>query len=157
MTFILVNWSRKDETLMRIYYDWRCMRLNFSDYGLSKFPNHLACACILVCYGSHWNGWSVCLHLGWGVASCGVWRVSCCFRGQKYPVTMTTNIQQGTLLDVLKKKMRQTKEDMEKYKDECEEFHKRLQVEVMRREEVSTISNLVKYIDEGMLHCNSLL
>jgi hypothetical protein len=67
---------------------------------------------------------------------------------------MTTNIQQGTLLDVLKKKMRQTKEDMEKYKDECEEFHKRLQVEVMRREEVSTVSNLVKYIDEGMPYFN---
>lgn len=50
---------------------------------------------------------------------------------------MTTNLQQGTLLDVLKKKMRQTKEEMEKYKDECEEFHKKLQMEVMRREEVS--------------------
>lgn len=49
---------------------------------------------------------------------------------------MTTNMQQGTLLDVLKKKMRQTKEEMEKYKDECEEYQKRLQVEVMRREEV---------------------
>lgn len=47
---------------------------------------------------------------------------------------MTTNVQ---LLDVLKKKMRQTKEEMEKYKEECEEFHKRLQVEVIRREEVS--------------------
>ncbi|EGI62883.1 Tropomyosin-1, isoforms 9A/A/B [Acromyrmex echinatior] len=42
---------------------------------------------------------------------------------------------QGTLLDVLKKKMRQTKEEMEKYKDECEEYQRRLQVEVMRREE----------------------
>lgn len=50
---------------------------------------------------------------------------------------MTTNVQQGTLLDVLKKKMRQTKEEMEKYKDECEEYQKRLQVEIMRREEVS--------------------
>lgn len=50
---------------------------------------------------------------------------------------MTTNIQQGTLLDVLKKKMRQTKEEMEKYKDECEEFQKRLQGEVLRREDVS--------------------
>lgn len=49
---------------------------------------------------------------------------------------MTTNMQQGTILDVLKKKMRQTKEEMEKYKDECEEYHKRLQVEIMRREEV---------------------
>jgi tropomyosin-1 len=47
---------------------------------------------------------------------------------------MTTNIQQGTLLDVLTKKMRQIKEDMEKYKDECEEFHKRLQVEIMHWE-----------------------
>lgn len=51
---------------------------------------------------------------------------------------MAANLQQsGTLLDVLKKKMRQTKEEMEKYKDECEEFHKKLQAEVMRREEVS--------------------
>lgn len=50
---------------------------------------------------------------------------------------MTTNIPQGTLLDVLKKKMRQTKEEMEKYKDECEEFQKRLQGEILRREDVS--------------------
>lgn len=52
---------------------------------------------------------------------------------------MTTNLQQGTLLDVLKKKMRQTKEEMEKYKDECEEFQKRLQAELIRREEVSVL------------------
>lgn len=52
---------------------------------------------------------------------------------------MTTNIQQGTLLDVLKKKMRQTKEEMEKYKDECEEYQKRLQGETIRREEVSWV------------------
>lgn len=51
---------------------------------------------------------------------------------------MTTNISQGgSLLDVLKKKMRQTKEEMERYKDECEEYNKRMQVEVMKREEVS--------------------
>lgn len=49
---------------------------------------------------------------------------------------MTANLQQGSLLDVLKKKMRQTKEEMEKYKDECEEYHKKLQIENMRREEV---------------------
>lgn len=47
-----------------------------------------------------------------------------------------TTIQQGSLLDVLKKKMRQTKEEMERYKEECEDFHKKLQMEVMRREEV---------------------
>lgn len=58
---------------------------------------------------------------------------------------MTTNIPQGTLLDVLKKKMRQTKEEMEKYKEECEEFHKRLQVEVMRREEVSEIKIFIYF------------
>lgn len=58
---------------------------------------------------------------------------------------MTTNIPQGTLLDVLKKKMRQTKEEMEKYKDECEEYHKRLQLEVVRREEVSwKTSNFIR-------------
>ena len=50
---------------------------------------------------------------------------------------MTTNIPQGGLLDVLKKKMRQTKEEMERYKDECEEYNKRLHAEIMRREEVS--------------------
>lgn len=50
---------------------------------------------------------------------------------------MTTSIPQGTLLDVLKKKMRQTKEEMEKFKDECDEYHKKLQNEIMRREEVS--------------------
>lgn len=49
---------------------------------------------------------------------------------------MTTTISQGTFLDVLRNKMRQTKEEMEKYKDECEEYHRRLQLEVMRREEV---------------------
>lgn len=52
---------------------------------------------------------------------------------------MTANIQQGSLLDVLKKKMRQTKEEMEKYKEECDEYHKRLQLEIMRREEVRNI------------------
>lgn len=50
---------------------------------------------------------------------------------------MSTQIQQGSLLDVLKKKMRQSKEETEKYKDECEEFQKRLQGEVLRREDVS--------------------
>lgn len=56
---------------------------------------------------------------------------------------MTTSIPQGTLLDVLKKKMRQTKEEMEKFKDECEEYHKKLQNEIMRREEVSRLLQLL--------------
>lgn len=59
---------------------------------------------------------------------------------------MTTNIQQGTLLDVLKKKMRQTKEEMEKYKDEGEEYQKRLQGEVIRREEVSSFFGFLLFL-----------
>lgn len=64
---------------------------------------------------------------------------------------MTTNMQQGTLLDVLKKKMRQTKEEMEKYKDECEEFQKRLQGEVLRREDVSLKFFFLKFFPKHFL------
>lgn len=39
--------------------------------------------------------------------------------------------------------MRQTKEEMEKYKDECEEYQKRLQLESRRREEVRIGSETV--------------
>lgn len=53
---------------------------------------------------------------------------------------MMANVPQGAILDVLKKKMRQTKEEMEKYKEECEEYHKRLQVEINRREEVRSLN-----------------
>lgn len=53
---------------------------------------------------------------------------------------------QGTILDVLKKKMRQTKEEMEKYKDECDVYQKQLQVEVMRREEVSVAFRSLYFI-----------
>ena len=53
----------------------------------------------------------------------------------------TTNasqqIQGSNILDVLKKKMRQTKEEMEKYKEECDDAQRKLQLEIMRREEVS--------------------
>lgn len=68
------------------------------------------------------------------VATCfAVWKS---FK-KKLKKKMTTNLQQGTLLDVLKKKMRQTKEEMERFKDECEDYNRKLQLEVMRREEVS--------------------
>lgn len=56
---------------------------------------------------------------------------------------MTTNLQQGTLLDVLKKKMRQTKEEMERFKDECEDYNRKLQLEMMRREEVSPFDHFL--------------
>ena len=53
--------------------------------------------------------------------------------------TMTQNVQGSNILDVLKKKMRATKEESEKYKEECEDIQRKLQVEVMRREEVSVV------------------
>ena len=49
-----------------------------------------------------------------------------------------TQVQGSNLLDVLKKKMRQTKEEMEKYKEESEDMARKLQVEICRREEVSS-------------------
>jgi len=49
---------------------------------------------------------------------------------------------QGTLLDVLKKKMRQTKEEAERFQEEAEEYRKKLQIEIRRREEVSLASDI---------------
>ncbi len=45
--------------------------------------------------------------------------------------------QQGSLIDVLKKKMRQAHEDAETAKDEAEEARKKLKEEKKKREEVS--------------------
>ena len=50
---------------------------------------------------------------------------------------MSAAVQGSNILDVLKKKMRQTKEEMEQYKEEKDDFQRKLQVEIMRREEVS--------------------
>ena len=47
---------------------------------------------------------------------------------------MTANVQGSNILDVLKKKMRATKEESEKFKEECEDVQRKLQVELMRRE-----------------------
>ena len=44
------------------------------------------------------------------------------------------NVQGSNILDVLKKKMRATKEECEKFK---EDLQRKLQVEISRREEVS--------------------
>lgn len=52
---------------------------------------------------------------------------------------MTANVQGSNILDVLKKKMRATKEECEKYKEDCEDLQRKLQVEIMRREEVRKI------------------
>ncbi|GJQ83190.1 Tm1 [Trypoxylus dichotomus] len=58
---------------------------------------------------------------------------------------MNTQLKRGSLLDVLKKKMRQTKEEMERYKDECENYNIRYQNEVVRREEVRNLSLHLSY------------
>jgi tropomyosin-1 len=56
-------------------------------------------------------------------------------------IKMTANVQGSNILDVLKKKMRATKEECEKYKEDCEDLQRKLQVEIMRREEVSGLRN----------------
>lgn len=51
---------------------------------------------------------------------------------------MTTTIGKGAdLMEVLKKKMRQAKEDTERLRDDNEELSRKLQIEVQRREAVS--------------------
>lgn len=51
---------------------------------------------------------------------------------------MTTTIGKGAdLMEVLKKKMRQAKEDTERLKDDNEELSRKLQIEIQRREAVS--------------------
>ncbi|GFW71621.1 hypothetical protein TNCV_2548351 [Trichonephila clavipes] len=54
-----------------------------------------------------------------------------------------TTLQQSTLLEVLKKKMRSMKEELEVAKEAAEEAQARLQEEIRRREEVDGI--LCKY------------
>ena len=49
---------------------------------------------------------------------------------------MTANVQGSNILDVLKKKMRATKEECEKFKEEAEDLQRKLQLEISRREEV---------------------
>ncbi len=55
---------------------------------------------------------------------------------------MTANVQGSNILDVLKKKMRATKEEAEKYKEDAEDLQRKLQIEVNRREEVGFFRKL---------------
>ena len=59
------------------------------------------------------------------------------FKKKKETKEVKMSSTQGTLLDVLKKKMRQTKEEAERFQEEAEEYRKKLQIEIRRREEVS--------------------
>lgn len=53
---------------------------------------------------------------------------------------MTTIGKGADLMEILKKKMRQSKEDLERVRDENEELTHKLTLEVQRRETVSVIS-----------------
>merc|ERR1712032_11765 len=79
--------------------------------------------------------------------------------GSALPTTPTTTtrmtqVQGSNLLDVLKKKMRQTKEEMEKYKEESEDMGRKLQVEICRREEaegeVAALNRRIQLLEEDL-------
>merc|ERR1712183_992819 len=78
--------------------------------------------------------------------------------GSALPTTPTTTrmaqVQGNNLLDVLKKKMRQTKEEMEKYKEESEDMARKLQVEIRRREEaegeVGALNRRIQLLEEDL-------
>merc|ERR1711963_537203 len=63
-------------------------------------------------------------------------------------------VQGNNLLDVLKKKMRQTKEEMEKYKEESEDMARKLLVEIGRREdaegEVAALNRRIQLLEEDL-------
>merc|ERR1712121_568010 len=65
-----------------------------------------------------------------------------------------TQVQGSNLLCVLKKKMRQTKEEMEKYKEDSEDMARKLQVEIMRREEaegeVAALNRRIALLEEDL-------
>ena len=62
-------------------------------------------------------------------------------------MTQANNQVQGSnILDVLKKKMRATKEESERFKEECDEFQRKLLNETQRREDVSELILHLIYI-----------
>merc|ERR1712079_802439 len=70
------------------------------------------------------------------------------------PTTIMTQVQGSNLLDVLKKKMRQTKEEMEKYKEESKDMARKLQVEICRREEaegeVAALNRRIQLLEDDL-------
>merc|ERR1712180_163809 len=79
--------------------------------------------------------------------------------GSAVPTRLTrrsrmAQVQGNNLLDVLKKKMRQTKEEMEKYKEESEDMARKLQVEIRRREEaegeVAALNRRIQLLEEDL-------
>merc|ERR1712080_745550 len=79
--------------------------------------------------------------------------------GSAVPTRLTrrsrmAQVQGNNLLDVLKKKMRQTKEEMDKYKEESEDMARKLQVEIRRREEaegeVAALNRRIQLLEEDL-------
>ena len=68
------------------------------------------------------------------------------------------NVQGSNILDVLKKKMRATKEECEKFKEDAEDLQRKLQVEISRREEVSFfLTYLTRKLVENSLQSSLFL
>lgn len=63
----------------------------------------------------------------------------------------TQNNNQGSLLEVLKKKMRTMKEDLEVTREEADENLHKYQTEVRRREEVSAILCFTLLFDDVLI------
>lgn len=63
-----------------------------------------------------------------------------------------TTIQQGTLLEVLKKKMRSMKEELEVAKEAADEAQARLQEEIRRREEVRNLTIVYRCLLISLLY-----
>ena len=61
------------------------------------------------------------------------------------------NVQGSNILDVLKKKMRATKEECEKFKEDAEDLQRKLQVEISRREEVSFYQSYLQNFEQKLL------
>ena len=68
---------------------------------------------------------------------------------------MADNAVRSTmLLDILKKKMSQTKEECEKFKEEAKDLQRKLQIEINRREkaesDVVDLKNRVQFLEEDL-------
>ena len=63
---------------------------------------------------------------------------------------MTTIGKGADLMEVLKKKMRQSKEELERVRDENEELTHKLQLEIQRRETVSRFTNELTSISSSL-------
>ena len=63
-------------------------------------------------------------------------------------------VRNTILLDILKKKMSQTKKECEKFKEEAKDLQRKLQIEINRREkaesDVVDLKNRVQFLEEDL-------